>query len=77
MKILRALALLSVIAVATSCGGGGGDSSSNADSDFCEYLRTLEDIDPEAAPDDALAAIDQIIDRAPDGEIKGAIEDLR
>jgi hypothetical protein len=77
MKILRALALFSVITVATSCGGGGGDASSNADSDFCEYLRTLEDIDPEAAPDDALAAIDQIIERAPDGEIKGAIEDLR
>lgn len=77
MKILRTLAVLSVIAVASSCGGGGGDSSSSADSDFCEYLRTLEDIDPEAAPDDALAAIDQIIDRAPDGEIKGALEDLR
>jgi hypothetical protein len=77
MKILRALALFTVIAVASSCGGGSGDSSSNADSDFCEYLRTLEDIDPEAAPDDALAAIDQIIERAPDGEIKGALQDLR
>lgn len=77
MKIVRTLALLSAVAVASSCGGGGGDSSSNADSDFCEYLRTLEDIDPEGEPDDALAAIDQIIDRAPGGEIKGALEDLR
>lgn len=78
MKILRTLALMTVVAVASSCGGGdGGSSSSNAESDFCEYLRTLEDIDPEAAPDDALAAIDQIIDRAPDGEIKGALQDLR
>jgi len=76
MKILRVLALFSVIAVASSC-GGGGSSSSNADGDFCEYLRGLEDIDPEAAPDDALAAIDEIVDRAPDGEIKGALEDLR
>lgn len=77
MKILRGLALLSVVALASSCGGGDGESASNADSDFCDYLSTLEDIDPEAAPDDALAAIDQIIDRAPDGEIKGALEDLR
>ena len=75
MKILRALALFSVVAVAPSCGGGGESSTSEAD--FCEYLSTLEDIDPEAAPDDAVAAIDQIIDRAPDGEIKGALEDLR
>jgi hypothetical protein len=75
MKILRVLALFSVIAVASSCGGGG--SSSNADGDFCEYLRNLDNIDADAAPDDALAAIDEIVDRAPDGEIKGALEDLR
>jgi len=75
MKIFRSLALFSVIAVASSCGGGGDSATSEAD--FCEYLSTLEDIDPEASPDDAVAAVDQIIDRAPDGEIKGALEDLR
>lgn len=75
---LRSLAMISVVALASSCGGGGGDaSSSNADSDFCEYLRALDELDPEAAPDDALEAVDQVIDRAPDGEIKGALEDLR
>lgn len=75
MKSFRICALVSVLAVVASCGGGNG--SSTADTEFCDYLRTLEDIDPEAAPDDALAAIDDIIDRAPQGEVKGALQDLR
>ncbi len=75
MRSVRALIVVPMLVVTASCGGGSG--SSTADAEFCEYLRTLEDVDPQAAPDDALSAIDQIIDRAPDGEIKGALQDLR
>lgn len=76
MKLLRSIALVSIIGVLPGCGGDDGGSSSS-DADFCEYLRTLEDIDPEAAPGDALEAIDQIIDRAPGGDVKEALQELR
>lgn len=75
MRKLRLFAAaLGVITVA-SC--GGETSTPSQDAEFCDYLRTLEDLDPDAAPDNALAAIDEIIDRAPKGEIKGALQDLR
>lgn len=76
MRLIRVLALASVVAVSSSCGGSDGGSATS-DAEFCEYLRTLENIDPEAAPDDALTAIDEIIDRAPNSNVEGALRDLR
>jgi hypothetical protein len=75
MRLVRVLALAGVVVLGTACGGDGGSSSTDAE--FCDYLRTLEDLDPEAAPADALAAIDEVIDRAPNTELRSALLDLR
>jgi len=76
MTPLRVVAVLAFVATLAACGGGDGGSGTS-DAEFCEYLNNIEDIDVDAAPEEALAAIDEIIDRAPNSEIKGALQDLR
>lgn len=76
MKIHSAVALFALVPLAVSCGGDGGGSTST-DTEFCEFIRTFDKLDPETDLDQALAAIDELTNRAPSAEVKQALEDLR
>ncbi len=75
MRLIRLVAFASALVLGVACGGDSG--SSGTDAEFCDYLRTLEDLDSQAAPEEALAAIDEIIGLAPNSELRGALQDLR
>lgn len=76
-RIRLALTIPTLIAAASCGGDGGGTSSSMSDEAFCEYVQSFENLDPEIAGDDILGAMDGMIERAPNDELRGALEDLR
>jgi len=47
------------------------------DADFCEYVATVEEADFENEPDQVLAALDTMIDRAPNKDMERALKKLR
>ena len=76
MKIFRMCALSSLVFLAVSCGGDSGGPSST-DAEFCQFIETFDSLDPETDLDQALAAIDELTNRAPNADVKKALEDLR
>ena len=77
MKRLVVLALV-LPASLVACGGGDGSGSdAMTDEQFCEYIATIEEADFEEEPDQILAAIDAMVDRSPNKEMKGALQKLR
>lgn len=47
------------------------------DAEFCEYVATVEEADFENEPDQVLAALDTMIDRAPNKDMERALKKLR
>lgn len=75
MRSIRVVVALMMSSLLAACGGGG--SSSSSDQDFCNYIRTVSELNAEPGQDDVLGAIDEIISRAPNAELKSALQDLR
>lgn len=77
MKPLRVLAVLLPVTLVACGGGDGGGSNAMDEAEFCEYVATVEESDFEEEPDQMFAALDAMIDRAPNEDLNDALKKLR
>lgn len=69
---MRCSIVLSVLVV-SACGSG----TPSADQDFCDYISSIDEMDAEANPQEALATFDETIRRAPNKDVREALQQLR